>query len=266
MAPNAAKPIDPNRKGSSSPKNVPADVLRALNKGEIPTVNLGEWLAIDTAKLLLNVAPELGKKGMKPLTDDPKMGLMDRWRTASRILHDHFGDDAIDRFADHPSDAVRAWPCAIVGITETKGWTLKKRMARIKPFADDKHFGVRENAWLGVRGRIIEQLDASIAALTPWAKSRSANIRRFASEATRPRGVWCAHITALKQDPSPALPLLEPLRSDESKYVQDSVANWLNDAGKTAPEFVIELTDRWLKESKTPETDRIVRRARRNLG
>jgi len=260
-----AKNIDPNRKGASSPKNVPADVLRALNKGEIPTVNLGEWLAIDTAELLLNAAPELGKKGIKPLTDDPKMGLMDRWRTAARILHKHLGDDAIDHFADHPSDTVRGWPCAIIGITETKGWTLKKRLARIKPFADDAHFGVRENAWLGVRGRIIEELAASIALLTPWTRAKSVNIRRFATEATRPRGVWCAHITPLKEDPSPALPLLEPLRSDPSKYVQDSVANWLNDAGKTSPGFVIELTDRWLNESATSETERIVKRARRSL-
>ena len=257
--------IDPNRKGASSPKNVPKDVLRALNKGEIPTVNLGEGLAINTAELLLNAAPELGKKGIKPLTDDPEMGLMNRWRTAAAILLDHFGDDAIDRFADHPSDTVRGWCCMVIGLTETRGWSLKKRIARIKPFADDEHFGVRESAWLGVRDRIIEDVARSITLLTPWTTSRSANVRRFATEATRPRGVWCAHITSLKEDPAPALPLLEPLKSDSSKYVQDSVANWLNDAGKTAPKFVIELTDRWLDESDTPETQRTVKRARRNL-
>lgn len=259
------KKIDPNRKGSSSPKNVPPDVLRALNKGEIATVNLGEGLAINTAELLLNVAPKLGKKGIKPLTDDPAMGLMNRWRTASAILYEHFGEDAIETFGDHPSDTVRGWCCMVVGLAEGKGWTLRKRIERIKRFADDEHFGVRESAWLGVRDRIAADVEQSIKLLTPWSKARSANVRRFGSEATRPRGVWCAHITSLKQDPSPALPILEPLRSDGAKYVQDSVANWLNDAGKTTPDFVIELTDRWLKESPTPETSRIVKRARRNL-
>ena len=250
--------IDPNRKGTSSPKNVPADVLRALNAGEIATVNLGEGLAINTAELLLNVAPKIGKKGIKPLTDDPAMGLMNRWRTASRILYEHFGEDAIETFGDHPSDTVRGWCCMVVGLAEGKGWTLKKRVDRIKRFADDEHWGVRESAWLG-------DVEQSIKLLTPWSKSGSTNVRRFGSEATRPRGVWCAHIPSLKQDPSPALAILEPLRSDPAKYVQDSVANWLNDAGKTAPEFVIELTDKWLNESPTPETARIVKRARRNL-
>lgn len=257
--------IDPKRIGAGSPKDVPRDVLRALNRGEVAAVNLGEALAIDTATLLLGVAPEIGKKGIAPLTDDPKMGLMARWRTASAILYAHFGEGAIERFEDHPSDTVRGWCCMVVGLAEGRGWTLKNRLARIRRFADDAHWGVRESAWMGVRERLAADIEASIGLLTPWTRAASANIRRFASEATRPRGVWCAHIRSLKEDPSPALPILEPLRSDDAKYVQDSVANWLNDAGKTAPGFVIELTDRWLRASPTPATARIVKRARRNL-
>lgn len=261
-----AKKVDPNRKGASSPKGVPAEVLAALNRGEIAALNLGEGLAIDTARLLLSVAPELGKKGIAPLTDEPGMGLMRRWRTASAILYGHFGEGAIDRFGDHPSDTVRGWCCMVVGLAEGRGWTLKKRLERIRPFADDAHWGVRESAWLGVRDRIAADVESSIDLLTPWARAKSANVRRFASEATRPRGVWCAHIGSLKADPSPGLAILEPMRSDGAKYVQDSVANWLNDAGKSAPRFVLEVTERWLRESPTPETARTVKRARRNLG
>jgi 3-methyladenine DNA glycosylase AlkC len=51
--------------------------------------------------------------------------------------------------------------------------------------------------------------------------------------------------------------------------VQNSVANWLNDAAKTKPQWVQQLTDLWFAESH-PATaakarDYICKRARRNL-
>jgi 3-methyladenine DNA glycosylase AlkC len=69
----------------------------------------------------------------------------------------------------------------------------------------------------------------------------------------------------LKTDPELGMTILEPLRSDSSKYVRDSVANWLNDAGKTQPEWVRQLCRRWTKESPTAETAMIIKRATRNL-
>lgn len=50
-----------------------------------------------------------------------------------------------------------------------------------------------------------------------------------------------------------------------SKYVRDSVENWLNDASKTQPSFVEMVCSRWEKESPADETRYISKKAMRTI-
>jgi 3-methyladenine DNA glycosylase AlkC len=240
---------------------IPPDLIARLNRGEAETVTLVEWLAIDTVALLRAVAPEAAA-GAEPALQ-AETSVMKRSHLAARRLHEHFGDEAAARFANHPSDTVRGWAALIVG--SLPRLTLRQRLARIRPAAADAHMAVREMAWLAVRPHLAADLPKAIRLLTPWTASEDASVRRFATESTRPRGVWCAHIEALKQRPELGLPLLEPLRADPSKYVQDSVSNWLNDAAKSQPGWAQELCRRWRRESRVAATQRICKRALRSL-
>ena len=169
----------------------------------------------------------------------------------------------LETMSTHQSDIVRCWATYTIG--RNANLTLQERFEKIAPLASDKHFGVREISWLAVRKAIICDLEPSLAILSMWTTSKDENIRRFATEATRPRGVWCEHIVELKKNPELGLRILEPLKSDGARYVQDSVGNWLNDASKSHPEFVKILCKRWEKESDTRETKYIIKKALRTL-
>lgn len=65
--------------------------------------------------------------------------------------------------------------------------------------------------------------------------------------------------------PDRGQPLLDPLHAEPERYVQDSVANWLNDAAKDRPDWVRGVTGRWAAASDTKATAYIVKPARRSL-
>ena len=145
------------------------------------------------------------------------------------------GGDVFDALATHPSDMARAWAAFSVTADTDRCWYGRLELAG--QFAADRSAAIRECAWDSFRPYIAADLDAGIRRLQPWVMDADHNIRRCAVEITRPMGVWTAHIPALKADPSPGLALLEPVRSDPSSYVQTAVANWLNDASKSAPDW-----------------------------
>ncbi len=264
-----------DRKGATKAANIPKQVLNLLNLGEIESVNLTEWLAVDQRVLLKKVLPTVGlSEHLNDLLFKLEVANMTNGMKAVRMIGENLheilkkvdGETADQKFfllADHPSDSVRCWAAFIVGSTMDVG--VKELLVKIRKFAADHHFGVREIAWMAVRGALAKELEASIEPLKEWANDSDENIRRFAVESIRPRGVWCKHIERLKNEPQIALPILEQVKSDESKYVQDSVGNWLNDASKTQPEWVLSVCDEWEKVSDTKETKHIVKKAKRTI-
>jgi 3-methyladenine DNA glycosylase AlkC len=260
------------RRGAGRIALIPPEVLEALNEGLVPTVNLNEFLALDLARLARNVARGIGlDPGAERLEDTLAMLAafkpIKRHHHIARALYDltavRADRDAIaHRLALHPSDIARNWAAQWVAFS---GLDLQAQLAAVRRFAADPHFGVREMAWAAVREEVAVDVDAAVALLANWVLHDDANIRRFASELTRPHGVWCAPLQALKAEPWRGLPLLEPLKSDPSLYVRKSVANWLNDASRTHPEWVVETCERWTRQSRSPETAYICRRAKRTL-
>jgi 3-methyladenine DNA glycosylase AlkC len=254
----------PTRKGSATRAGIPADVLAQLNAGTLETATLAEGLAIDYAQLLRAAVPELPDELHAIMQGAADLGVTRRMETAGAILLEQFGLDGLERFVAHPSDTVRGWACFAIGLAPKL--KLKRRLDLVRPLADDPHFGVREWAWLPLRPHFRMNVSHAVAALGPWTAEASPFLRRFAVESTRPRGVWSAHLEQMKQNPALGLPLLEPLKADPEKYVQDSVANWLNDAAKGQPAWVRELVARWRKDANNhPATDRICKRATRSL-
>ena len=261
------------RKGARRISEIPPAVLRQLEAGQLETVNLVEVLAVDQRRLLATALGEIDKTRLV----DTILDAVSRASRATAMQHiivigqelgRHLAPAASPRsawskLARHRSDIVRCWAAFSAMVGDER--PFHDHLAAIRPFAADRHFGVRETAWMALRPHIERQLSAAIGLLSAWSQEADANLRRFASEATRPRGVWCRHLEPLKEQPQLGLPILEPLKADDSQYVRDSVGNWLNDAAKSRPAFVRRLCRRWKKESPAAETAYIVQRAMRSL-
>jgi 3-methyladenine DNA glycosylase AlkC len=247
------------RKGARHPALVPQAVLRELEAGA-ESANHMEQIALDMGILLAGQFPQLAAR-----SDELRnKGLVARMKAGGRILFEELGPDAVRGGPHWSSDTTRGWAAMVVA--HLPGLTITERLRAIQPFADDPHFAVREWAWLSLRPHVIGDLGGSIAELTPWTVQRSERLRRFACEVIRPRGVWSAHIAELKRDPDLGLPVIEPLRDDASRYVQDSVGNWLNDAAKSQPRWVQSTCERWTSLDPSAATRRICGRGLRNVG
>lgn len=247
---------------------IPSARLAQLNSGQDASSNLAEGLAVDFAVLMAAAVPQAGAAALGKIRQAAGWGVSKRMVLAGEVVLDAVGRQGLVALAGHRADTVRGWICYALAhdhALSDPAEPLENLLDAVRAFADDAHFGVREWAWLAVRPHIAAQPQQAITYLAGWATAPSERVRRFASESTRPRGVWCAHMNILKENPALGLPVVEPLKADPSKYVQDSVGNWLNDAAKSQPQWVRRLCQEWLAQSPCKATEYICKRALRSL-
>ncbi|MFB8106856.1 DNA alkylation repair protein [Streptomyces sp. NPDC056007] len=116
-----------------------------------------------------------------------------------------------------------------------------------------------------VRTLLRHDLDRALAIIAgTWTRSDDADVRRLASEGTRPYLPWAVRVPAITASPGVTVPVLDALHRDESEYVRRSVANHLNDLGRDHPDTAVDAARRWLADP-APTTERLVRHGLRTL-
>lgn len=106
--------------------------------------------------------------------------------------------------------------------------------------------------------------EETIKVLKRWSNDPHYHVRRLCSEGLRPRLPWAGKINISKED---ALPVLDKLYSDRTRYVTRSVANHINDISRVDPTLAMNTLQRWKKSGKQneKEMDFIIRHGLRSL-
>jgi 3-methyladenine DNA glycosylase AlkC len=122
----------------------------------------------------------------------------------------------------------------------------------------------RFSAEFAVRAFINAFPDETLTTLAEWTTDEHYHVRRLCSEGTRPRLPWAG---LLATPPHYAIPLLDHLYTDATRFVTRSVANHVNDISKVEPDLAMDTLQRWRGSGRqrAMELDYIVRHATRTL-
>ena len=94
--------------------------------------------------------------------------------------------------------------------------------------------------------------DETLARLRDWSTDENYHVRRLVSEGTRPKLPWAKAITL---DPMQALPFLDRLHADKTRYVTRSVANHLNDIAKIDADVVVAQLGKWHEQGRQADQE-----------
>lgn len=115
-----------------------------------------------------------------------------------------------------------------------------------------------------IRVLLRHDADRALSVISAWTASPDDDVRRLASEGTRPYLPWSVRVPEILARPGATVPLLDALYRDDSEYVRRSVANHLNDLSRENPELVVSTARRWM-EDPAPHTAALIRHGLRTL-
>ncbi|MEE1619823.1 DNA alkylation repair protein [Zafaria sp. J156] len=99
-----------------------------------------------------------------------------------------------------------------------------------------------------IRRMLRHDLQRSLLVARGWASHPDEHVRRLSSEGTRSYLPWAVRVPGLIADPGATVPILDALYADPSEYVRRSVANHLNDLARHAPDLVVAVAGRWMRD------------------
>ncbi|MDR2639180.1 MAG: DNA alkylation repair protein [Helicobacteraceae bacterium] len=105
-----------------------------------------------------------------------------------------------------------------------------------------------------IRPLLAHKPKETIAAMIEWSKDENVHIRRLASEGVRISLPWSKKLYVAIEEFESYKTILTNLKNDESKFVQKSVGNNLNDLYKAYPEKAKAIINEWNGNNPTKAT------------
>lgn len=122
----------------------------------------------------------------------------------------------------------------------------------------------RLSAEFAIRTLLRHNLSRALQIIGGWTTSEDLDVRRLATEGTRPYLPWATRVPEITEQPGVTIAVLDALYRDPEEYVRRSVANHLNDLSRDEPGLVVDTARAWLSDPDE-NTPRLVRHALRTL-
>lgn len=121
----------------------------------------------------------------------------------------------------------------------------------------------RNTGEYAIRPYLEKYPERTLEVMLDWSNSKNVHLRRLSSEGTRIRLPWAKKLDLFEKHSIPILQILDNLKDDDSKFVQKSVGNHMNDLLKDYYDITMQTLRRWI-ETAGKNRKWIIKHALRN--